>query len=224
MIDLYYFPTPNCHKITIFLEEANLPYRIIPIHLGRGEQFDPKYIAIAPNGRVPAIVDHDPIDSNGPLQIFESGAILQYLGEKTNAFLPVTVRDRVEVMQWLFWQMSGLGPMAGQSYHLIQHETERNLYAIERYTKETQRLYGVLDGLLAERDYIGGDRYSIADMAVYPWIVPYEKQGQSLNQFPHLTRWLDKLALRPAIIRAYAPPEASPVATPHATEKPEQSQ
>ncbi|HEY9648332.1 MAG TPA: glutathione S-transferase N-terminal domain-containing protein [Chroococcidiopsis sp.] len=203
MIDLYYWTTPNGHKVTIFLEEAELPYTIKPINIGKGDQFDPAFLAIAPNNRIPAIVDHQPVDDGAPISIFESGAILQYLAEKTGKFLPADLRGQVEVMQWLFWQMGGLGPMLGQNHHFSQYAPEKIPYAINRYVKETERLYGVLDKRLSDRDFVAGD-YSIADMACYPWIVPYERQGQDLNQFPHLKRWFEAIQSRPAVQRAYA--------------------
>jgi GST-like protein len=203
MIDLYYWTTPNGHKITIFLEEAGVPYRIFPVNIGKGEQFEPDFLRIAPNNRIPAIIDTAPADGGAPLSVFESGAILQYLAEKTGKFLPADVRGRVEVMQWLFWQMAGLGPMAGQNHHFVQYAPERIAYATERYVKETNRLYGVLNTRLADRDYVAGD-YSIADMAIYPWIVPYKKQKQTLKDFVHLKAWFEKMAARPAVQRAYA--------------------
>ncbi|WP_218081080.1 glutathione S-transferase N-terminal domain-containing protein [Anthocerotibacter panamensis] len=202
MIDLYYWPTPNGHKITIFLEECGLPYTIKPVNIAKGEQFDPEFLKIAPNNRMPAIVDHAPSDGGGPLSIFESGAILQYLAEKTGQFLPQDLRGRVETMQWLFWQMAGLGPMLGQNHHFVTYAPEKIPYAIERYVKETQRLYGVLDERLADREYIAGP-YSIADMAAYPWIVPHERQQQDLNDFPHVKRWFTAIQARPAVQRAY---------------------
>jgi GST-like protein len=204
MIDLYYWTTPNGHKITLFLEEADLDYKIIPVHIGRGEQFKPDFLAIAPNNRIPAIVDHDPADGGSPISLFESGAILQYLAEKTGKFLPADVRGRAEVMQWLFWQMGGLGPMAGQNHHFTQYAPERIAYATERYVNETNRLYGVLDRRLAGRSFIAGAAYSIADMAAYPWIVPHGKQGQDLADFPNLARWFADIGARPATERAYA--------------------
>jgi GST-like protein len=202
MIELYYWTTPNGHKITIFLEEAGLPYLLKPVDIGKGEQFAPEFLAISPNNRIPAIVDLDPADGGGPLSVFESGAILQYLAEKTGRFLPTDVRGRVEVMQWLFWQMGGLGPMAGQNHHFSQYASEKIPYAIERYVKETERLYGVLDDRLEGRRFIAGD-YSIADMACYPWIVPHENQGQRLEDFPNLARWFAAIRERPAVVRAY---------------------
>lgn len=204
MIDLYYWTTPNGHKVTMFLEEAGMPYRIIPVHIGQGQQFTPEFLAIAPNNRIPAIVDQSPGDGGAPLALFESGAILQYLAEKSGQFLPADVRGRAEVSQWLFWQMGGLGPMAGQNHHFSQYAPEKIAYAIARYVNETNRLYGVLDRRLAGREFIAGDAYSIADMASYPWIVPHERQGQKLADFPHLARWFAAIAARPATRRAYA--------------------
>ena len=203
MIDLYYWTTPNGHKITLFLEEAGLPYKIHPVNISRGDQFKPEFLAIAPNNRIPAIVDQAPADGGAPIPLFESGAILLYLAEKTGRFLPGDVRGRAEVSQWLFWQMGGLGPMAGQNHHFSGYAQERIHYAIERYVKETNRLYGVLNKRLADREFVAGD-YSIAYMAAHPWIVPHAKQGQDLNDFPHLKRWFDAIAARPATQRAYA--------------------
>ena len=202
MIDLYYWTTPNGHKVTIFLEEAELPYRLVPVNIGKGEQFKADFLAISPNNRMPAVVDHAPKDGGDPISVFESGAILLYLGEKTGKYLPEDLRGRVEVMQWLFWQMGGLGPMAGQNHHFSQYAPEKIPYAIERYVKETNRLYGVLNKRLADREFVAGN-YSIADMAAYPWIVPYERQGQRLEDFPHLKRWFNAMRERPAVIRAY---------------------
>lgn len=201
MIDLYYWPTPNGHKITLFLEEAELPYRIVPVNIGKGEQFEPSFLKIAPNNRMPAIVDHDPAGGGEPISIFESGAILLYLAEKTGNFLPSDVRGRFEVLEWLFWQMGGLGPMAGQNHHFANYAPEKIPYAIDRYVRETGRLYGVLDKRLEGRDYIAGD-YSIADMACYPWILPQD-QGQDPAAFPNLARWRERIAARPATVRAY---------------------
>ena len=202
MIDLYYWTTPNGHKITIFLEEAGLPYRMVPVNISRGEQFKPEFLRISPNNRIPAIVDDAPATGGRPVSVFESGAILQYLAEKTGKFLPKDLHGRIEVMQWLFWQMGGLGPMAGQNHHFGQYAPEKIPYAIERYAKETNRLYGVLDKRLADREFVAGD-YSIADMASYPWIVPYERQGQKLDDFPNVKRWFETIRARPAIMRAY---------------------
>ena len=207
MIDLYYWATPNGHKITLFLEESGLEYRIVPVNIGKGEQFAPDFLKIAPNNRMPAIVDSDPPGDGDPVSLFESGAILLYLAEKSGRFLPTDLRGRAEVLQWLFWQMGGLGPMAGQNHHFSAYAPEKIPYAIDRYVKETARLYGVLDKRLADRAFMAGDDYSIADMASYPWIVPYERQGQDLADFPHLKRWFDAIAARPATVRAYAIPD-----------------
>ncbi|MBB4618723.1 glutathione binding-like protein [Sphingomonas abaci] len=203
MIDLYYWPTPNGHKITLFLEEAGLDYRIVPVDIGKGDQFAPDFLKIAPNNRMPAIVDHEPADGGAPISLFESGAILLYLAEKTGRFLPADTRGRAEVVQWLMWQMGGLGPMLGQNHHFNIYAPEKIPYAQDRYRRETARLYGVLNSRLADRDYVAGD-YSIADMACYPWIVPHEAQGQALTDFPHLHRWFDRIAARPATAAAYA--------------------
>jgi len=202
MIDLYYWPTPNGHKITLFLEEAEMPYNIIPVNIGKGEQFAPQFLAISPNNRMPAIVDHAPLERGSAISVFESGAILLYLAEKSERFIPNDARGRVEVLQWLFWQVGGLGPMAGQNHHFNRYAPEKIPYAIERYVKETNRLYGVLDTRLADREFLAGG-YSIADMACYPWIVPYEAQAQNLDDFPHLKRWFEAIKGRPATLRAY---------------------
>ena len=202
MIDLYYWTTPNGHKITMFLEETGLAYRIIPVNINTGAQFDPKFLALSPNNRIPAIVDHDPKGGGAPLSVFESGAILLYLAEKTGQLLPSDLRGRHAVIQWLFWQMAGLGPMAGQNHHFTRYAPEPIPYAIERYVKETNRLYGVLNKRLTDRTFIGGE-YSIADIAAYPWIVPYETQRQKLEDFPHLKRWFEAIRDRPATHRAY---------------------
>jgi GST-like protein len=202
VIDLYYWTTPNGHKVTIFLEETGLAYRIIPVNIGKGDQFKPQFLAIAPNNRIPAIIDTAPADGGTALSVFESGAILQYLAEKTGQFLPADIRRRAEVMQWLFWQMGGLGPMAGQNHHFVQYAPERIPYAVTRYVKETNRLYGVLDKRLADREFVAG-AYSIADMAAYPWIVPHERQQQNLAEFPHLKRWFEAIRARRAVQRAY---------------------
>ncbi|WP_214347306.1 glutathione binding-like protein [Pseudomonas congelans] len=204
MIDLHYWTTPNGHKITLFLEEAGLPYTIFPVNIGNNEQFKAEFLKIAPNNRIPAIVDHQPADGGAPLSLFESGAILLYLAEKTGQFIPQGLRGRQEVSQWLFWQMGGLGPMAGQNHHFNRFAKEKIPYAIERYVNETARLYGVLDKRLADREFVAGDEYSIADMAIYPWIVPHTYQQQNLDDFPHLKRWFDSIAGREATQRAYA--------------------
>jgi len=203
MIDLYYWPTPNGHKITIFLEEMDMPYTLVPVNIGAGEQFKPEFLAISPNNRMPAIVDHTPLERGAPISVFESGAILLYLADKSEQFIAQDARGRVEVLQWLFWQVGGLGPMAGQNHHFARYAPEKIPYAIERYVKETNRLYGVLNKRLADREFIAG-AYSIADMASYPWIVSHENQGQNLDDFPHLRRWFETINNRPATIRAYA--------------------
>lgn len=204
MIDLYYWTTPNGHKISLFLEEAGLPYTLYPVNIGLGEQFKPEFLKIAPNNRIPAIVDHQPTDGGQPLSLFESGAILLYLAEKTGQFLPQDLRGRQEALQWLFWQMGGLGPMAGQNHHFSQFAPEKIPYAIKRYVDETARLYGVLDRRLADRKFVAGSDYSIADMAIYPWIASYKKQSQKLEDFPNLQRWFNNIQARPATERAYA--------------------
>jgi len=203
MIDLYYWTTPNGHKITIFLEETELTYRIIPVDISAGDQFKEEFLKISPNNKIPAIVDHAPADGGKPLALFESGEILLYLAEKSGRFLTQDLRGRHETLQWLFWQMAGLGPMLGQNHHFSLYAPEEIPYAINRYLKETDRLYGVLDEHLAERDYVAGD-YSIADMAIYPWIVPHKRQGQNLDDSPNLKRWFERIADRPAVQRAYA--------------------
>lgn len=202
MIDLYYANTPNGLKLRLFMEETGLPHRGIRVNIGKGEQFKPEFLAISPNNKIPAIIDHAPADGGAPLSMFESGAILLYLAEKTGHLLPADLRGRADVVQWLFWQMSGLGPMAGQIGHFNVFAPEEVPYAIERYTKETNRLYGVLDKRLADRDFIAGE-YSIADIACYPWIVPHAPHGQDLDEFPHLRRWFETIKARPATIRAY---------------------
>ncbi|MEE4340672.1 glutathione binding-like protein [Pseudomonas alliivorans] len=204
MIDLHYWTTPNGHKISLFLEESGLAYKVFPVNIGKNEQFEPDFLSIAPNNRIPAIVDHDPADGGAPLSLFESGAILLYLAEKTGRFIPNDLRGRQEVSQWLFWQMGGLGPMAGQNHHFNRFAKEKIPYAIERYVNETARLYGVLNKRLADRDFVAGSDYSIADMAIYPWIVPHTYQQQDLNDFPHLKRWFESIATRDATKRAYA--------------------
>ena len=207
MIDLYYWPTPNGHKITMFLEEAGLAYKIFPVNISAGEQFKPDFLKIAPNNRMPAIVDHDPPGGGEPISVFESGAILLYLAEKTGMFLAKDLRGRKSALEWLFWQMGGLGPMAGQNHHFAVYAPEKIPYAVERYVKETNRLYGVLNRRLEGRDYITGD-YSIADMAAYPWVVPHKRQGQDLDDFPNLKRWFETIRARPAVLAAYAKGEA----------------
>jgi GST-like protein len=203
MIDLYYWTTPNGHKITMFLEEAGLPYKIVPVNISKGEQFEPGFLRISPNNRMPAIIDHAPVGQKEPISVFESGAILLYLAEKSGKFMPKDLPGRVEVLQWLFWQMGGLGPMAGQNHHFSQYAPEKIPYAIDRYVRETARLYAVLNKRLADREFVAGE-YSIADMAAYPWVVPHTRQGQKLEDFPHLKRWFDAIRGRPATERAYA--------------------
>jgi GST-like protein len=202
MIDLYFAATPNGLKAKLFLEEAQLPYRAIPVSLSKGEQFKPEFLAISPNNKIPAIVDHEPIGGGEPVQLFESGAILLYLAEKIGRFIPKGIHGRAEVLQWLFWQMAGLGPMAGQIGHFNVYAPEKVPYAIDRYTRETSRLYGVLDRRLADRPFIAGE-FSIADIACYPWIVPHEAHGQDLGAFVHLKRWFENMATRPATLRTY---------------------
>jgi GST-like protein len=203
VIDLHYWPTPNGHKITMMLEETGLDYAIHAVDIGKGEQFAPDFLKIAPNNRMPAIVDHAPSVGDAPIAVFESGAILQYLAEKTGKFGGDDLRGRTEVNQWLMWQMGGLGPMLGQNHHFNIYAPEKIPYAMERYVKETNRLYGVLDRRLEGRDFVAGD-YSIADMAAYPWIVPHEAQGQTLSDFPNVKRWFKAIAERPATVAAYA--------------------
>lgn len=202
MIDLYYWTTPNGHKITMFLEEAGLPYNIFPINIGLGDQFKPEFLKISPNNRIPAIIDREPTVGGEPISVFESGAILLYLAEKTNKLIPTDVRDRVAALEWLFWQMGGLGPMAGQNHHFNRYAPEKIPYAIDRYVNETGRLYGVLNKRLESREFVAGS-YSIADIASYPWITGYELQGQNLDNFPHLKRWFEAIKARPSTIRAY---------------------
>jgi GST-like protein len=208
MIDLFYWPTPNGHKITMFLEETDLDYQIVPVDIAKGEQFKPDFLAISPNNRMPAIIDQAPLDGGEPISVFESGAILVYLAEKTGQLLPNDIRGRKAALEWLFWQVGGLGPMAGQNHHFNRYAPGKLPYAIERYVKETNRLYGVLDRRLAAQGYLAGPEYSIADVAAYPWIVPWQLQSQDLTLFPALARWFEKIAARPGTMRAYARAEA----------------
>ena len=203
MIDLHYWTTPNGHKITIFLEETSTPYKIIPVNIGKGDQFKPDFLAFSPNNRIPALVDHAPAGGGAPIAVFESGAMLLYLAEKTGRFLARDSRARVDAIQWLFWQMGNLGPMAGQNNHFSNYAVEKIPYAMDRYRNEVNRLYGVLNNRLADRAFVARD-YSIADMAIYPWIVPYERQGQKIEDFPNLKRWFESIRGRPAVERAYA--------------------
>ena len=203
MIDLHYWTTPNGHKITIFLEETSTPYKIIPVNIGKGDQFKPDFLAFSPNNRIPALVDHAPAGGGAPIAVFESGAMLLYLAEKTGRFLSRDTRARIDAIQWLFWQMGNLGPMAGQNNHFSNYAVEKIPYAMDRYRNEVNRLYGVLNNRLADRAFVARD-YSIADMAIYPWIVPYERQGQKIEDFPNLKRWFESIRGRPAVERAYA--------------------
>jgi GSH-dependent disulfide-bond oxidoreductase len=201
MIDLYYWPTPNGWKVAIMLEEVGLPYRLVPVNIGRGEQFEPEFLAINPNNRIPAIVDHEPIGSGAPLPIFESGAILLYLADKTRKLMPLDVRARVETTQWLMWQMGGFGPMLGQTHHFRKFAADPIPYAIERYTNEANRLYGVLNRRLAGSEYIAGPSFTIADVACFPWASLHADQGQTLDEFPHVRRWFETCAARPAVAK-----------------------
>ena len=203
MIDLYYWTTPNGHKITMFLEETGLEYRIHPINIGKGEQFSREFLAISPNNRIPAIVDRAPRDGGEPLSVFESGAILPYLADKAGRLLPQDLRGRTRTLEWLVWQVANLGPMAGQNHHFGLYAPEKLPYAINRYVCETNRLYGVLDRRLAQHAYVAGEEYTIADIACYPWIVPWKRQQQNLDDFPNLRRWFDAVRQRPATVRAY---------------------
>lgn len=202
MIDLYFAATPNGQKMKLFFEETGLPYRVMPISISKGEQFAPEFLKVSPNNKIPAIVDHAPADGGAPLAMFESGAILLYLADKSGQLIPKGFRERLEAIQWLFWQVGGLGPMAGQNGHFATFAPEPVPYAIERYQNETERLYCVLNKQLQGRAFIAGD-YSIADIACYPWIVPHEAHGQELADFPDLKRWFDSITARPATVRAY---------------------
>jgi len=204
MIELFYWPTPNGRKIPLFLEEADLEYKVTHVDIGKGDQFKPNFLAISPNGRMPAIIDHAPPDGGAPINAFESGAILQYLAEKTGKFLPAHVRGRVECMQWLFWQMAGLGPMTGQYGHFHVYAPEQITYAKQRYAREVGRLLGVLDGHLAGREYICGKEYTIADMACWPWVDAYDKAPFDLAPYVEVRRWRAAIAARPATARAEA--------------------
>jgi len=203
MIDLYYWTTPNGHKITMFLEEAHVPYQIHAVNISKGEQFDPAFLKFAPNNRIPAIVDKAPLDGGAAISVFESGAILLYLADKLKKFIPQDTRGRNVALEWLFWQMGGLGPMAGQNHHFVQYAPEKIQYAMDRYVKETSRLYGVLNKHLSDgRGYIAGE-YSIADMASYPWVVPHTRQLQKIEEFPYLQAWFERIKNRPATVKAY---------------------
>lgn len=205
MIALYYWPTPNGWKISIMLEECGLPYKMLPVNIGKGEQFTPQFLAISPNNRMPALVDHDPPGGGAPVSVFESGAILMYLADKSGRFLPADLRGRYQVVQWLMWQMGGLGPMTGQNGHFLLYAPEKLPYAIERYGKEVDRLYGVLDAQLARTEaFVAGADYSIADMAIFPWVRTHKAQQVDLAGFPHVLRWYNALFQRPAVVRGLA--------------------
>ncbi len=214
--DVYYWPTPNGHKVTILLEEAEVDYRLVPVDIRQGEQFTEAFVALSPNNRMPALVDHAPDDGGEPLAVFESGAILWYLAEQLGRFLPQGSRARADASQWLFWQMANQGPMSGQFRHFDAYATERIPYAIDRYRREVARLWAVLDRRLQDREYIAGD-YSIADMACFPWVRPARAMGQDLAQFPHVQRWMEALKRRPAVERAYAKGKAIEAAAPPMT-------
>jgi GST-like protein len=201
MIDIFFWTTPNGQKVLICLEETSLPYRILPVNISKGEQFQPDFLAISPNNKIPAIRDNAPADGGEPVTVFESGAILFYLADKSGTLLSNSPRDRVAAMEWVFWQVGGLGPMAGQNHHFAHYAPEKIPYAIQRYVNETGRLYGVLNKRLASREFILGD-YSIADIAAYPWIFDYGRQGQSLDDFPNVKRWFEAISARPAVQRA----------------------
>ena len=204
MIDLYYWQTPNGRKATIMLEELELPYKVIPINIGRGDQFKPEFLAVSPNNRIPAIVDHAPADGGAPISVFESGAILLYLADKAGRFIPREVRGRNEVVQWLMWQMGGVGPMFGQANHFLVYAKEKIPYAIDRYVNEAKRLIGVLNARLADREYAAG-AYSIADIATYPWVrSAIERVVTDTSPYPNVVRWLEAITARPAVTRAYA--------------------
>lgn len=198
MIDFYYWPTPNGWKISIMLEECQLPYNLIPVNIGRGDQFKPEFLKISPNNRMPAIVDHDVAGAS--IAIFESGAILTYLAEKTGKFMPTDLRGRYEVQQWLYWQVGNLGPMAGQLSHFVNYAPAENPYSLKRYGNEYNRLFGVMERQLEKRDFLAG-AYSIADMAAFPWIIPYKRFEQSFDEFPRLRKWFDTMKARPNVTK-----------------------
>ncbi|MEQ6968438.1 GSH-dependent disulfide bond oxidoreductase [Pectobacterium polaris] len=203
MIDLYYAPTPNGHKITLFLEEANLPYQLHRVNISKGEQFRPEFLAISPNNKIPAIVDAQPAEGDTPISLFESGAILLYLAEKHGVLLSTSLRERTATLQWLFWQVSGFGPMLGQNHHFNHYAPQPVPYAIERYQQETQRLYRVLDKHLQDSPWLAGENYSIADIATYPWVVSYARQRVDLDDYPAVKAWYTRISERPATQRAY---------------------
>jgi GST-like protein len=200
MIDVHFWPTPNGHKVTIYLEETGLPYRIVPVNIGRGDQFKPEFLAISPNNRMPAIVDHAPADGGDPIHVFESAAILTYLAEKTGELLPGDVRGRTTVLEWLAWQVANVGPAMGQLGHFKLYTSEKVPYAIERFTNEVDRLFGVLDRRLDGRAFVAGD-YSIADIALFPWIKGYARYGIDIAGFPRVSSWIERIAARPAVVR-----------------------
>ncbi len=203
MIDLYFWTTPNGYKVLMFLEEADLPYRIVPVNISLGQQFDPTFLEISPNNKIPAILDHDG-PGGQPISVFESGCILLYLAEKTGRFLPTDPRARIETLEWLFWQMGGFGPMLGQAHHFRAYAPERIQYAYDRYTNEATRLYQVLDNRLDGRTFVAAGEFTIADMAIFPWCRLHGRQGQSLNDFPNVKRWFDSIAARPAVAKDMA--------------------
>ncbi|GKX43623.1 GSH-dependent disulfide bond oxidoreductase [Pectobacterium odoriferum] len=203
MIDLYYAPTPNGHKITLFLEEANLPYQLHRVNISKGEQFKPEFLAISPNNKIPAIVDTQPAEGDTPISLFESGAILLYLAEKHGVLLSTSLRERTATLQWLFWQVAGFGPMLGQNHHFNHYAPQPVPYAIERYQQETQRLYRVLDKHLQDNPWLAGENYSIADIATYPWVVSYARQRVDLDDYPAVKAWYTRISERPATQRAY---------------------
>ncbi len=199
MIDLFFWPTPNGFKITVMLEELGVPYRVHAINIAKGDQFRPDFLAIAPNNRMPAIIESEPVDGGAPVSVFESGAILMYLAEKHGRFLPTEPRARLTTLEWLFWQMGGLGPMAGQAHHFRHFAPETIPYGVDRYTQEVARLYGVMNRRLERLPFLAGEDYTIADIACWPWVVPHERQGQSLDDYPHLKRWFETIGARPAV-------------------------
>jgi GST-like protein len=203
MIDLHYWPTPNGHKVSILLEELEVPYAVFPVNIGRGEQFHPEFLKLSPNNRMPAVVDRDPAGGGEPIAMFESGAILMYLAEKYGRFLPQDVRGRYEVVQWVMWQMGGLGPMLGQNNHFRNYAPEQVPYAKDRYFREAERLYGVLDRRLADREFVAG-AYSVADIASFPWARGADRQGIDLAGYPNVARWITTIAARPAVVRGLA--------------------
>lgn len=204
MIEIFFAPSPNGQKVTIAVEEMGLDYRVTPINILRGEQFTPQFLAVSPNNKMPAITDHAPAGGGAPISMFESGAILIYLAEKSGKLLPTIPRERAEVLQWVMWQMSGLGPMAGQVHHFARYAPEQIPYAIKRFADETGRLYGVLDTRLRDRKYVAGDQYSIADIAIWPWVAIHDMHCQSFDDFPNVARWFDLVGQRPAVQRGMA--------------------